>query len=252
MLSPEEKHNYLVRTQDNFVRFPGRPCPDNISGVTEAQLVHDLHKVVLSVPWACYVNDHHRLSGIPNMSRVNLRDLDSDTCSELDFGTGDLAVLHELVVILVFFTVLRSELSPLKPLRGNWTTTDNELAGLLLLVDNLRVSIDFGRPKLKQVLLFENCLVFARWRGSERVVVHKVQRRDLLQVCIQILDLESESVVLEVYWYDKSSGSRDLSIAHLFSDDLNVLQIWAGFLSTRISDEPPARPRKMIRTRQSP
>src|SRR5579859_3906680 len=98
--------------------------------------------------------------------------------SDFGFGNHSLVGFHELVVALVFLAVLRIELSPLEPLRGNWTTEDNESAGLLLLVDRLRASIDLGRLKAKQLLLFENCLVFARWTGSRLVVAHKVRLRD--------------------------------------------------------------------------
>jgi hypothetical protein len=104
---------------------------------------------------------------------------------------------------------------------------------------NFAVSIDYARIKEKTVCLFENCLVFARKKGHELIIVHQVSLSDLLQVRYQFEHHGKGSGFLEIYWREhQPSNERKVSGARMFVNDLDVLKIWAAFLAITTSTEP--------------
>jgi len=112
-------------------------------------------------------------------------------------------------------------------------------AGILLFSDELRVSIDYARIKQKTVCLFENCLVFARQKGHELIMVRRVFLSDLLQVRYRVEHPGKGSGFLSIYWREhQPSNERKVFAARMVFDNLDELKIWAAFLAINTSTEP--------------
>jgi hypothetical protein len=89
--------------------------------------------------------------------------------------------------------------------------------GILILRDQARVSLGFGRMKEKSLFLFQNCLVFATSKSLEQVIVHQVPSSDLLEVRYRAEDPRKGSGVLTIYWREVQSKWQEVYGAQLFS-----------------------------------
>jgi len=178
------------------------------------------------------------------MSTLQFRDVSKLSLSSPEFFISKLHIsrnLEVLIGILVHLAFYQRRKSTFTEIFVDTSTSeDNTAAGMLLLRDQARVSIRYGRIKARSIFLFQNCLVFGRAKFPGQVIVRRVSLSDLLQVRYRSEHPSKGSGILTIYWREKQSSSQagqEVFGAQVFFDDLSVLKIWAAFLAINTSNQ---------------
>ncbi|PMD36132.1 hypothetical protein L207DRAFT_637294 [Hyaloscypha variabilis F] len=231
--------------------FPRDPSvPDSRQGLTRnsfftaggAQFGTDRDRIVTAQHWNWYVQDPGFQLRVPHMSTLQFRDVSKLSLSSPEFFISKLHIsrnLEVLIGILVHLAFYQRRKSTFTEIFVDTSTSeDNTAAGMLLLRDQARVSIRYGRIKARSIFLFQNCLVFGRAKFPGQVIVRRVSLSDLLQVRYRSEHPSKGSGILTIYWREKQSSSQagqEVFGAQVFFDDLSVLKIWAAFLAINTS-----------------
>jgi hypothetical protein len=175
------------------------------------------------------------------MSTLQLRHIREASPEFFAEGLHSSLNLEEIICILVHLALYGREKSAFTEIFVDTSTSEeNTAAGMLLLRDQARVSIEYGRIKARSMFLFENCLVFGRAKSPGQAVVRRVSLSDLLQVRYRSEHPSKGSGILTIYWRENQSPASTSQVvfgAQVFFDDLSVLKIWAAFLAINTSNQ---------------
>jgi hypothetical protein len=201
----------------------------------------DPNKIVTAEYWTWGEGDGSSQLRVPNVVTLRLREIGKPVLER--FAKGETRAsknLDRVCHLIMHLAMVRRINKRFADIFAEPGTTENvPAAGILLFSDELRVSIDYARIKQKTVCLFENCLVFARQKGHELIMVRRVFLSDLLQVRYRVEHPGKGSGSLTIYWSEhQPSNERKVSGARVFFNDLDVLKIWAAFLAINTSTEP--------------
>ncbi|KAH7355456.1 hypothetical protein BKA65DRAFT_535671 [Rhexocercosporidium sp. MPI-PUGE-AT-0058] len=120
-----------------------------------------------------------------------------------------------------------------------WDKEAQGSAGRLVLHKTLLTSHDNGRPKEREVLLFQHKLLFLRNKGDFKMVIWDISLwKDVILIAYNPIgrlrrakDTSMESGSLTVYWKMEMAGKPRVSAVQLYFDDPWSLQLWAAFLA---------------------
>jgi len=124
-----------------------------------------------------------------------------------------------------------------KTFKELWTIEDNSQAGILLLREDIHVSISGGKRKKRLFHLFENCLVISREKTEGQLVVLKVLRESLLQVHFSTTERSpGHGGILDVYWISGPNQNEEIASVQLqFPENADsTLKVWAAFLALAV------------------
>jgi hypothetical protein len=195
----------------------------------------DPNKIVTAEYWTWA--QHLR---VPNVNTLRLREIGKPVLERFAKGQRTSKDFDRICHVIMHLAIAGRMNHKFADIFAEAGTPENvSAAGICLFGGELRVSIDYARIKEKTVCLFENCLVFARQKGHELIIVHQVFLSDLLQVRYRPEYPGKGSGFLTIYWREhQPSKERKVSGARLFFNDLDVLKIWAAFLAMNTSTEP--------------
>jgi hypothetical protein len=229
--SVPEIQQYLIQTRKS----------NSLLNVGEAQFGTDPNKIVIAKYWDWCIQDPFCQLRVPKMSTLQLRDISKATPEFFAAGLHTSSNLEEIICILVHLAFYRRVESAFTEIFVNTSTSeDNTAAGMLLLRDQARVSIRYGRIRARSMFLFQNCLVFGREKSPGQAIVRRLSLSDLLQVRYRSEHPSKGSGILTIYWREKQSSastSQEVFGAQVFFDDLSVLKIWAAFLAINTSNQ---------------
>jgi hypothetical protein len=231
---------YLVRRLQAHTRFRRLQVDSRFFG-GEVRLGTDPNKIVTAEYWIWGKEDGAWQLRVPNVVTLRLREIGKPGLQIFAGGGPNSKILYGLCNDILHEVTIRLETRRFVRVFGkSWAPEDASTTGILLFSDVLRVSIGFARIKEKTIFLFEKCLVFARQKTLEEVIiVHRVFLSDLLQVRYRVEHPDKGSGVLTIYWKNNEPlYERRVSEARLFFDNLSVLKIWAAFLAVNTSTEP--------------
>jgi hypothetical protein len=199
----------------------------------------DPNKIVTAEHWI-WKGNWPRQFRVPNIMTLRLQEIGQ---SGLEISAGgqhtskSLDRICDVIISGIIFRGINKRFTDMFTAAG--TPENVPAAGTLLFGDEIRVSIDYARIKEKTVCLFENCLVFARQKSHELIMVRRVFLSDLLQVRYRVEHPGKGSGFLTIYWREhQTSNERKVSAARMAFDNLDVLKIWAAFLAINASTEP--------------
>lgn len=177
---------------------------------------------------------------VPNIVTLRLREIGKPVLETFAEGERTSENLDRICHVIISLATVRRINKRFVDLFAEPGAPENvSAAGVLMFSDELRVSIDYARIKVKTVCLFKNYLVFARQKGQELIVVHRVLLSDLLQVRYRFENPGKGCGFLTICWREyQPSNERKVSGARMFFNDLDVLKIWAAFLAINTSTEP--------------
>jgi hypothetical protein len=195
----------------------------------------DPNKIVTAEYWTCASQVR-----VPNIVTLRLRATGKSDLELFTKGERTSKNLHEICHVIIHLLIVRRMNKQFANIFAELGTPENvSAAGILLFIDKLRVSIDYARIKEKTVCLFEKCLVFARQKGHELIIVHRVFLSDLLEVRYRFEHPGKGSGFLTIYWREHEPPNEGrVSGARMFFNDLDVLKIWGAFLAINASTEP--------------
>jgi hypothetical protein len=200
----------------------------------------DPNKIVTAEYWTWGEGDGSWQLRVPNVVTLRLREIGKPVLERFAEGqctSKNLDRICHVIMKLAISTRMNKRFADIFAEPG--IPENVAAAGILLFSDELRVSIEYARIKEKTVCLFDNCLVFARKKGHELIVVHRVFLSDLLQVRYRFEHPGKGSGFLTIYWREhRPFNERKVSGARMFFNDLDVLKIWAAFLAINTSTEP--------------
>ncbi len=123
-----------------------------------------------------------------------------------------------------------------------WDQETQRSAGSLVLHDTLMTSHNHGRIKEREVLLFQNRLLFLRNKDHLKMVVWNISLwEDIILVAYDpkgILRREiKDTGSLTVYWKTEVAGKPRVSGVKIYFKELSSLELWAAFLA--LDPKPP-------------
>lgn len=186
------------------------------------------YRIVLVKTWHAYIDtDGHELEKVPDLTQLRLRDPENYEMPQIELGSYNLNDLHELSLIALHLAKIKHMVSAVP-------RTIERSPGVCLLHDKLRISINGGRPKIRDVELYEHSLRISRQKGAEQIVLYSIETSSLLSVTFRLWDQSKGTAMLAVFW--KINGERlVIDGAQIFYEDLDVLWIWAAFLTANFS-----------------
>lgn len=191
----------------------------------EAHFGTDPNTIVTAEYWIWGGEDVPWQLRVPNVMTLCLREIGKPGLEIFAGGEHTLKNLDGVCHVIMRLIMARWE--------------NRRFAEVMLFSDELRVSIDYARIKVKTVCLFEKCLVFARRKALKLILVHQVFLSDLLQVRYRPEHSGKGSGILTIYWREhQPPNERKISEARLFFDNLSMLKIWAAFMAINASTEP--------------
>lgn len=223
---------YIATTDDSsFV-----PSPKEIQHLPDSS-----RKVVVEAKDYSFMAPLQKKVKGPDILTLSMRKTNFPTTSYFErggaFTLGDLQRLTEVIFYLALKRHYYCGNSYLH--FHEWTLQDYSKAGILLLRDNVLVSVGLGRPKKKNIQLFEHLLVFSRSNSHRHIISHKIPTSSLLVVNYRRQDpawsRESGTGYISLYWSVEQPGGHQVERTDMFFNDLNALKIWAAFLSSSLS-----------------
>lgn len=118
----------------------------------------------------------------------------------------------------------------------NWSQETQRSAGRLVLHDILLTSYNHGRKKEREVLLFQNRLLFLRKKDDLKVVIWDISlSKDVILIAYnpkcQLRRANKDAGYLTVYWKIELAGQPRVSGVNMYFEELSSLELWAAFLS---------------------
>jgi len=228
----------LSYTSNYIIRISKRELSECPVVVDEIHFGTDPNKIVTAESWNWHVEQLSWQIQVPSIETLQLRDISKSNFECFDEGGYSLKDLDEVSRMLIHLALSRRRKSLFADIfREIDAGEENAAVGILLLRDKARVSIGFGRIKEKNLFLFEKCLVFARSKSLELVIVQRIFLSNLLQVRYRSEDPRQGNGILTVYWREGQSKGQKVFGAEIFFDNMSVLKIWAAFLTINASTE---------------
>lgn len=118
----------------------------------------------------------------------------------------------------------------------NWTQETQRSAGRLVLHGILMTSYNHGRLKEREVLLFQNSLLFLRKKDGLKMVIWDISLwKDVILVAYNpkchLRRATQDIGYLTVYWKTEIAGIPRVSGVNIYFKELSSLELWAAFLS---------------------
>jgi hypothetical protein len=118
----------------------------------------------------------------------------------------------------------------------NWSQETERSAGSLVLRDILITSYNHGRMKEREVLLFQNRLLFLRKKDNLKMVIWDISLlKDVILIAYNprchLQRATKDAGYLTVYWKTEVAGRPRVSGVNLYFEELSSLELWAAFLS---------------------
>jgi len=232
-----------------IIRISKRELSESPVVADEIHFGTDPNKIVTAESFNWHVEQLSWQIQVPSIETLQLRDISKSNFECFDEGGYSLKDLDEVSRMLIHLALSRRRKSLFADIfREIDAGEENAAVGILLLRDKARVSIGFGRIKEKNLFLFEKCLVFARSKSLELVIVQRISLSNLLQVRYRSEDPRQGNGILTVYWREGQSKGQKVFGAEIFFDNMSVLKIWAAFLTINASTEAAAANYRVIPT----
>lgn len=175
------------------------------------------------------------LSWIEQGMEHNFDLLPSEFFGEIEFFEGmDQAISY-------FESLQKSQSSYQDSLRErlpdhNWNKVGQSSARNLLLHEISMTSHNRGRIKEREVLLFQNRILFLRRKGAIEVVIWDISlSKDLILVAYNPNDpsmrASLDAGALTVYWKTELAGQHRISEVKVFFEDMKMQLLWRAFLA---------------------
>ncbi|KAH7323780.1 hypothetical protein BKA65DRAFT_74808 [Rhexocercosporidium sp. MPI-PUGE-AT-0058] len=175
---------------------------------------------IVTARWEVEMDDMARVITVPDLNHLMFVAPDNKI-SEIH-STITLYKLHRIVRILIHLARIT-----------HWhrNTLPASHTGLRFLHEELRISIDLGRPRVRDVELYENSLRISRRKGSGSILVRTIASQDLLSVFF-LPAVGNMLAGLGIFWREQQKGT--IGFARFAFDDCDVLNVWAAFLSANL------------------
>lgn len=118
----------------------------------------------------------------------------------------------------------------------NWSQETQRSAGSLVLHDILITSYNHGRMKEREVVLFQNRLLFLRKKDNLKMVIWDISLwKDVILIAYNprchLRRANKDAGYLTVYWKTEVAGQPRVSGVNMYFDEQPSLELWAAFLS---------------------
>ncbi|PVH83054.1 hypothetical protein DL98DRAFT_529583 [Cadophora sp. DSE1049] len=190
--------------------------------------------IVLVDTWKVYMErdywDHplsRSVVTVPDVTQLRLKNPETYEVFQIAFGRFNVYDLQRLFRVILHLARITQKF-PGVP------RTIEPSPGFYFLRDKLRISIRGGRPKIRDAELYQLSLRISRRKGAEQIILCCVKTSSLLSVAFCPLYQSKGKGSLVLFW--KANGKKaGIGFAEIYFDDLDLLWMWAAFLTTKLS-----------------